>query len=71
VFLAIFAGAVGYWLWSYGLARVPAAQATTYLNLLPVVAAASGALVLGERIGVTELLAGVVIVAGVLLATRE
>jgi drug/metabolite transporter (DMT)-like permease len=70
VYLAIFAGALGYWLWSYGLARVPAAQATTYLNLLPVVAAASGSLVLGERIGITELAAGVVIVAGVLLATR-
>lgn len=71
VYLAVFAGAVGYWLWSYGLARVPAAQATVYLNLLPVVAAASGALVLGERVGVTELLAGVVIVVGVVLATRD
>ena len=71
LYLAVFAGAIGYWLWSYGLARVPAAQATTYLNLLPVVAAASGALVLGERIGVTELLAGAVIVAGVFLATRD
>lgn len=70
LYLAVFAGAIGYWLWSYGLARVPAAQATTYLNLLPVVAATSGALVLGERIGLTELLAGAVIVAGVFLATR-
>jgi drug/metabolite transporter (DMT)-like permease len=70
LYLAVFAGAIGYWGWSYGLARVPAAQATTYLNLLPVVAAASGALVLGERIGITELAAGAVIVAGVLLATR-
>jgi drug/metabolite transporter (DMT)-like permease len=71
LYLAVFAGAIGYWLWSYGLSRVPAAQATTYLNLLPVVAATSGALVLGERIGVTELLAGAVIVAGVFLATRD
>lgn len=70
IYLAVFAGAVGYWLWSYGLARVAAAQAATFLNLLPVVAAASGALVLGERLGTIEVVAGVVIVAGVLLATR-
>ncbi|HUG56578.1 MAG TPA: EamA family transporter, partial [Candidatus Limnocylindrales bacterium] len=50
VFLAVFAGALGYWLWSYGLARLRAGQATIYLNLLPLVAAASGVLVLGERL---------------------
>jgi drug/metabolite transporter (DMT)-like permease len=42
VFLATFAGALAYWLWSYGLARVEAARATSYLNLLPLVAAVSG-----------------------------
>lgn len=69
-YLAVFAGAIGYWLWSYGLTRVRAAQATAYLNLLPVVAAVSGALVLGERLGLTELLSGAVIVTGVYVATR-
>jgi hypothetical protein len=48
VFLAVFAGALAYWLWSYGLARVEAARATNYLNLLPLVAVLSGTLVLGE-----------------------
>jgi drug/metabolite transporter (DMT)-like permease len=65
------ASALGYWLWSYGLARVPAAAATTYLNLLPLVAAISGALVLGERVGIVEAGAGVVIVAGVTLAAAS
>jgi drug/metabolite transporter (DMT)-like permease len=65
------ASALGYWLWSYGLARVPAGVATTYLNLLPLVAALSGALVLGERVGLLEAAAGVVIVAGVTLAATS
>ena len=72
VFAVVYSGlaatALGYWLWSYGLARVPAAAATTYLNLLPFVAAVSGALALGERVGLVEAGAGVVIVAGVTLA---
>lgn len=69
LYLAIFAGSLGYWLYSYGLARVAAAPATTYLNLLPFVAAISGVLALGERIGLIELGAGAIIVAGVTLAT--
>lgn len=68
--LAIFAGALAYWLWSYGLARVEAARATTYLNLLPLVAAVSGALLLGERVGPIEIAGGLLIVGGVTLAAR-
>jgi len=68
--LAVFAGALAYWLWSYGLARVEAARATTYLNLLPLVAAVSGALLLGERVGPIEIAGGLLIVGGVTLAAR-
>lgn len=64
------ASALGYWLWSYGLARVDAARAATYLNLLPFVAALSGAILLGERIGPIEVGGGALIVAGVMLAAR-
>lgn len=71
LFLAVFAGALAYWLWSYGLARVEAARGTAYLNLLPLVAAGSGALLLGERIGPIEVAGGVLIVGGVTLAARS
>jgi drug/metabolite transporter (DMT)-like permease len=70
LFLALFAGAIAYWLWSFGLARVEAARGTAYLNLLPLVAAVSGALVLGERIGPTEIAGAVMIVGGVMVAAR-
>lgn len=71
LFLAFFASALGYWLWSYGLARIESGRAATYLNLLPLVAVVSGALVLGERIGAVELAGGVLIVSGVALAGRR
>jgi drug/metabolite transporter (DMT)-like permease len=70
LFLAIFAGALAYWLWSYGLARVEAARGTAYLNLLPLVAAISGVLLLGERVGPIEVAGGILIVGGVTLAAR-
>lgn len=70
LFLAIFAGALAYWLWSYGLARVEAARGTVYLNLLPLVAGISGALLLGEHVGLVEVAGGLLIVGGVTLAAR-
>lgn len=71
LFLAAFASALGYWLWAFGLSRVEAGRASAYLNLLPLVAAVSGALVLGESVGALELAAGAVIVSGVALASRR
>lgn len=70
LFLAFFASALGYWLWSYGLSRLEAGRASTYLNLLPLVAVISGALVLGERVGPIELAGGALILSGVALAGK-
>ena len=70
LFLGVLASALGYWLWSYGLARVEAGRATSYLNLLPLVGALSGVLVLGERIGIAEVVGGALIIGGVALANR-
>jgi drug/metabolite transporter (DMT)-like permease len=70
IYLAVFAGALGYWLWSYGLARIETGRASVYLNLLPLVAAVSGVVFLGERLGVSEFAGGVLIVGGVLMTTR-
>lgn len=71
LYLAIFAGALGYWLWSYGLARLKTGQATVYLNVLPLVAALSGVLILGERLTGAEPVAALLIAGGVALASRD
>lgn len=57
------------WLWMTGLKRVPAAQAGVFTVMLPVSAALVGVFVLGEPLGGPQLLAFVLALAGVLLAT--
>lgn len=57
------------WLWMTGLRHVPAAQAGVFTVLLPVSAALVGVLVLGEKLTSPQLLAFVIALVGVVLAT--
>jgi len=69
LFYALAASVWTVWLWMTGLKGVPAAQAGVFMVMLPVSAALVGVFVLGEPLGGTELLAFVLALAGVLLAT--
>lgn len=69
LYLGVVASALGYAMYGASLRVLGAAQASTYLNLLPVVAVASAAVMLGERIDVRTLAGGVAVLAGVALAT--
>ena len=71
VFLAIFAGALAYWLWVVRTSPHRGGRGTAYLDLLPLVAAISGAIFLEEHVGPIEIAGGVLIVAGVTLAARS
>jgi drug/metabolite transporter (DMT)-like permease len=57
------------WLWMNGLRHVPAAQASVFTVLLPVSAALVGVLVLGENLSSPQLLAFLIALVGVVLAT--
>jgi drug/metabolite transporter (DMT)-like permease len=57
------------WLWMTGLKAVPASQGGVFTVMLPVSAALVGVLVLGETLTGLQLLAFVVALAGVVLAT--
>lgn len=57
------------WLWMTGLRSVPAAQAGVFTVMLPVSAALVGVFVLGESLGRVQLLAFMMALLGVLLAT--
>ena len=57
------------WLWMTGLRHVPAAQAGVFTVMLPVSAAATGVLVLGESLSPMQLMAFGMALLGVLLAT--
>ncbi len=69
VFYALAASMVSVWLWMQGLRQVPSSRAGVFMVLLPVSAAAVGALWLGENFGTAHLLALGLAVVGLLLAT--
>ena len=69
VFYAIAASVVTVWLWMKGLRQVPAPQAGVFTVMLPISAALVGVLVLGETFGAAHVVAMVLSMAGLLLAT--
>lgn len=66
-FTAIFGGALGYVLWTFGLSRLKATQTAVYINLNPLVAALLAAALLDERLGVIFFFGFVAVAGGVLL----
>ncbi len=69
VFYALAASMVTVWLWMRGLRHVPSSRAGVFTVLLPVSAALVGVLGLGEHFGPAHVLAFVLALAGLLLAT--
>ena len=66
-FTAIFGGAIGYVLWTFGLSRLSATQTAVYINLNPLVAALLAAAVLDERLGPVFFAGFAAVAGGVLL----
>jgi drug/metabolite transporter (DMT)-like permease len=69
--LGFFGSGVSYAMWSYGIARVPAARAGVYSNLVPLVAVLLAWAALGESLSSRQLAGGAVVLAGALLASSE
>lgn len=70
LYIVLVATLLGYGLWNSLLSRHPSNVVAPFSMLVPVVGVLSSWLVFGEVIDRTELLAGVVVVAGVLVASR-
>ena len=66
-FLAVFSSAVGNFLYVYGLSRLGPSVVAPFLNLVPVVSAIGGVVLLGERLDAWQIAGGVVIIGGVVL----
>jgi drug/metabolite transporter (DMT)-like permease len=71
IYTGIFPGAIGYTLWSYVLARMPASLAGSFLYLIPALAAIIAWAWLGETLDPSSLLGGVLILAGVIVVNRR
>lgn len=70
LFLGLGSTAAATLLWNTGLATVPAARAGLFLNVIPLVGVAGGAVLLGEPVGPTTLGAAALILAGVAVGSR-
>lgn len=64
-FVSSFIAMIG---WTYATARLPAATIGASLYLIPVIAVAAGALMLGERVTLSTILGGALILLGVAMA---
>lgn len=69
IFYALAASVWTVWLWMTGLRSVPAARAGVFTVMLPISAALVGVLALGEPMGGLQILAFMLAMAGLLLAT--
>ena len=64
LYLAVVITALGYAVWNWALARVPAPRAAIFLNGQPIVGALLGAMLLSEPITLFTVLGGVLLVTG-------
>lgn len=71
VYLGVFASMAAYLLLNYAFRFLPASRAAVFINFTPVVTVVAAFLLLGERLTWGQAAAAVVIVAGVLLASRS
>lgn len=67
-YLVLASGLAGTMLWNYGSKHLSSTAAGTFLYLIPVVAVASGALILGEAVTVYVVAGGLLMLAGVAAA---
>jgi O-acetylserine/cysteine efflux transporter len=70
LYIVLVASLIGYGLWNTLLARHPSSVVAPFSMLVPVVGVLASWLFFGELIDLVELLGGVAVVAGVLVASR-
>lgn len=68
LYAAIMASVVGLTLWNHGVRRVGATQTMVYTYLAPLLAIASAAALLGERLSLAQVVGGVIVLAGLTLS---
>ncbi len=67
LFLGIFGGAIGYFLWTFALTRLSPTQVAVYVNVNPMIATLLGATLLAEKLTVIFITGFVAVLGGVLL----
>ncbi len=70
MYFAIFPGILAYAFWNHGVHRIGPAKAAIFMYLTPVFASVMAGIFLGERLGLFHVIGGLLILAGLFLATR-
>ncbi|EPR41424.1 protein of unknown function DUF6 transmembrane [Desulfovibrio sp. X2] len=68
VYLGLFISIGAYGFYNFGMSRLPAGQATAFVNLIPVVTLILGSLLLGDRFSTQQYLASLLVFLGVFLS---
>ncbi len=71
VYLGIAASLGAFGLYNWGMRHVPAARASSFINLIPVVAAFGAWLILGETLNPIQIAGGAVVILGVLFSQNR
>jgi len=67
VYLGVVVTVGAYGLYNVGVSRIPASQAASFVNLIPVITLVMSAIILGERFTTVQYLASFLVLAGVIL----
>ncbi len=70
LYLAIFPGVLAYAFWNHGVHKVGPAKAAIFMYLMPIFASILAIIFLGESLGLYHVIGGLLILAGLILATR-
>ncbi len=71
LYFAFFPGILAYAFWNHGVHQVGPARAAMFMYLTPVFASILAGVFLGERLGMFHIVGGLLILAGLFLATRK
>ncbi|BDQ35327.1 DMT family transporter [Pseudodesulfovibrio portus] len=70
-YLGVFVTIMAYGLYNYGMSKIPAGQASAFINLIPVITLVLGVLMLGERLNWMQYAASAVVVLGVYVSQEK
>jgi drug/metabolite transporter (DMT)-like permease len=71
VYVSVLASVAAFMAWSIGIKGIGAARGSIFLNLVPVFTAVIAVLTLGERIGLVQLVGGLLVIGGVTLTSSR
>ncbi|MFV8828270.1 DMT family transporter [Alkalihalobacterium sp. APHAB7] len=71
LYLGIFPSIIAIICWNKGVEQIGASKAAVFLNLIPVFTTVQAVLILNERIYMEQLFGGLLVIAGVLLTTKQ